>query len=79
MIFRLPICTSCIGQFVHPVRVGWKGDIVINQSIRVHENLVQHPSKYVSISNTCRCEASLYTICSNSFIFVNNQYGDGGW
>ena len=52
------IFTSFIGQFVHPVgREGVKGGgwgINISDScekhfIRVHENLVQHPSNNISI------------------------------
>ena len=52
--FSLIIWTPFIGQFVHPVGMKGMGKVVILASceyyfIRVHENLVQHPSRNKSI------------------------------
>ena len=52
--FRLLLLTSLIGQFVHPVGGEGMGDIVIlarykYHFIRVHVNMVQHPSHKISI------------------------------
>ncbi len=77
---RFLIWTTFIGQIVYPLGgkgIGvklWMWGIVINASwndyfIRVYENLVQHPSIYISIIIRVPCKRCFIQIKSSFFFY----------